>query len=232
MVMSTRAGTTAPGRAVALTHTQLQGKGAATAHVSGCLMSLPGAGDSSLTGRSCALVAVPSCWVKELQEEMSGLRSSQEEEQEMAGSSQRCCRAKDHPSPVLQRRKNLETTLAGAVDGDPHMRESWKPHFQQHKRAPFPPAALPLQSRYSALRKRRMATPPRNALIPAEPEPSIHTMKKRKMRVTRESLLWGTEALIDLETSTGLFLTRCPDPRYCSVTVIQNFKLDREVRKT
>lgn len=74
-----------------------------------------------------------------------------------------------------------------------------------------------------------MMTPPRNAPMPAEPEPSVHTMKKKKMRVTRESLLWGTEAHIDLETSTGLFLTRFPDS---SGSVIQNFKLHTEVRKT
>lgn len=105
-VMPVWAGT-APGTAQALTHRWFQRKGAAAAQVSTHLMSLPGAGDSSLTGGSCALVAVLSSWVKELQEEVSSLRSSQEEEQEMAGSSQRLSRGKDHPSPVLQRRENL-----------------------------------------------------------------------------------------------------------------------------
>lgn len=127
MGTSTWAGTTAPGTAEALTHPWLQRKGAAADQLSGCLMSLPGAGDSSLTGGSCPLVAGPSCQVKELQEEVSCLCSSQEEEQEVTGSSQRCCKAKDHPSPVLQRRENLETTLTGAVDGHSHRREGWKP---------------------------------------------------------------------------------------------------------
>lgn len=105
MAMSTWAGTSTPGTAEALTHTQLQRKGAAAAQVSGCLMSLPGAGDSSLTGGSCAPVAMPSCWVKELQEEVSSLPSSQAEKQEIAGSSQRRCRAKDHPSPVAAKER-------------------------------------------------------------------------------------------------------------------------------
>lgn len=106
--------------------------GAAAARVSRWLMSLPGAGDSSLTGGSCALVAVLSCWAKELQEEGSSLCGSKEEEQDMAGSSQRLCRAKDHPSPVLQRRENLETTLTGAVDADSCRRQGWKPLASSH----------------------------------------------------------------------------------------------------
>lgn len=62
-------------------------------------------------------------------------------------------RAKDHRSPMLQRSDNLRLPYRSSGLRLPQEERLETCCFQQHKKAPFLPAVLLLQSRYSTLEK-------------------------------------------------------------------------------
>lgn len=103
-------------------------------------------------GTAVAMLVGAVLWLQR-QAAGEGAAGGGEQPEGATGDWQGLYRAKDHPSPALQRRDNLRLPT-GAADGDSHRREGWKPvASSKHKKAPFPSAVPSLQSRYSALEK-------------------------------------------------------------------------------
>lgn len=125
---------------------------------------------------------------------------------------------------MLQRRENLETTLTGAGDSGSYRREGSKALASSNTEILL---LHPLQDRYSAPRKMRMMIPPREASMPAEPEPRVHTMKKKEDESYQRIPPGGSG---DISRFVSYWVLR--SQMLLSDWVIQNFKLNRKMRKT
>ncbi|XP_068782230.1 uncharacterized protein [Struthio camelus] len=172
----------------------------AALQVSGCRQCLgplrEAWADSQLSCVRCAVVDQLRHQIKELQEEVSRLRSIREDEREIDRVFSEIVQLRESPAPTA-----AEVSEGSAPCVKVHhnaVEEGWKLVTSRRRRkALAPPQDLPLKNKFSALQaEEELGMAPREATGLADPVPCRNPRKKRRVIVVGDSLLQGTEAPI------------------------------------